>query len=193
MTANRIDQTPVRLSTNLSIDRQTAKRDFGDRVKVGIDQAAGAIANGAAVVGNFLPGGAIVSAAVSSVTQMTGHGTPGGGTASASYAAGAGVVNIGAGNGGTGINTTLGSGGSPGPTSLNVGSTTGGTPNYIPGGSADSSAAAFNSQLVTSQQDNAKMIQMQITMQRENQVFTTLSNVIKTRHDTVKNSISNVR
>jgi hypothetical protein len=192
MTANRIDQTPVRLSTNLSIDRQTAKRDFGDRVKVGIDQAAGAIANGAAVVGNFMPGGAIVSAAVSSVTQMTGHGTPGGGTASASYAAGAGVVNIGAGSGG-GINTTLGAGGSSGPSSLNVGSTTSGTPNYIPGGSADSSAAGFNSQLVTSQQDNAKMIQMQITMQHENQVFSTLSNVIKTRHDTVKNSISNVR
>lgn len=192
MTANRIDQTPVRLSTNLSIERQTAKRDFGDRVKVGIDQAAGAIANGAAVVGNFMPGGAIVSAAVSSVTQMTGHGTPGGGVSSASYAAGAGVVNIGAGSGG-GINTTVSSGSTPAASSLNVGSTSGGNLNYLPGGSPDSAVSGFNSELLNSQRENGKMIQMQISMQRENQVFTTLSNVIKTRHDTVKNSISNVR
>ena len=36
-------------------------------------------------------------------------------------------------------------------------------------------------------------LQVQIAMQRENQVFTSVSNVLKTRHDTVKNSISNIR
>ena len=30
-------------------------------------------------------------------------------------------------------------------------------------------------------------------MQRENQVFSTVSNVLKVRHDTVKNTIQNVR
>jgi hypothetical protein len=34
---------------------------------------------------------------------------------------------------------------------------------------------------------------LQEKMQRENQVFTSVSNILKTKHDTVKNSISNVR
>ena len=34
---------------------------------------------------------------------------------------------------------------------------------------------------------------VQSAMQRENAVFTSVSNVLKTRHDTAKNSISNVR
>ena len=36
-------------------------------------------------------------------------------------------------------------------------------------------------------------LSLQEMMQRENQVFTSVSNVLKTRHDTVKNSISNIR
>jgi hypothetical protein len=39
---------------------------------------------------------------------------------------------------------------------------------------------------------NTQMLQVQIAMQRENQMFTSVSNVLKTKHDTVKNSISNV-
>ena len=34
---------------------------------------------------------------------------------------------------------------------------------------------------------------LQAQMQRENLVFTSVSNVLKTRHDTAKNSINNVR
>jgi predicted ribosomally synthesized peptide with nif11-like leader len=37
------------------------------------------------------------------------------------------------------------------------------------------------------------LLQQQIVMQRENQVFSSISNVLKLRHDTAKNSISNVR
>jgi hypothetical protein len=40
---------------------------------------------------------------------------------------------------------------------------------------------------------NAQMMQVQIAMQRENQTFSTWSNVLKTKHDTVKNAISNIR
>ena len=43
------------------------------------------------------------------------------------------------------------------------------------------------------QQDNAQMMKVQMAMQRENMVFTSVSNVLKTRHDTAKNSIGNVR
>lgn len=44
----RIDSTPARISTNLTIERQTPKRDFGDRMKAGLDTAAGVLANGKA-------------------------------------------------------------------------------------------------------------------------------------------------
>ena len=44
---NRIDQTsstsPVRQSTNFSVERQTPKTEFGDRVKYGLESAAGAV------------------------------------------------------------------------------------------------------------------------------------------------------
>jgi hypothetical protein len=40
---------------------------------------------------------------------------------------------------------------------------------------------------------NMQYLQLQEAMQNENRQFTTISNIMKTKHDTVKNSISNVR
>ena len=40
---------------------------------------------------------------------------------------------------------------------------------------------------------NLQYLQLQNTMQNENRQFTMVSNVMKTKHDTVKNSISNIR
>ena len=193
MSVNRIDQTPLRLSNNVTIARQTPKMDFGDRMKAGLDTAAGVVANGAAVVGGIIPGGAIVSAAVSSVGAMTNNVTPGGhggGAVAAQYGA-AGVVQLGGGAGG--VNTTAGGGGSPASFGgVNVGSTVGGSPNYVPGGGG-SAVGDMNQSLIQSQSENAQMMKLQMSMQRENLVFTSVSNVLKTRHDTAKNSISNVR
>ncbi len=42
----RIDNTPARLSTNMTIGRQTHKRDFGDRMKAGLETAGGMLAQG---------------------------------------------------------------------------------------------------------------------------------------------------
>jgi hypothetical protein len=39
---------------------------------------------------------------------------------------------------------------------------------------------------------NLQYLQLQNTMQNENRQFTMISNIMKTRHDTVRNSISNV-
>lgn len=185
----RLDPTPARISTNLSIERQTPKRDFGDRVKVGLDQVGGAISNGAAVVAGALPGGAIVSAAVSSVTHLSNQPGVGSGAVSASYAMN-GVTTVG---GGTGINTTVGAGGGIGSVGApNLGSTVG-SPSALGTTNTGNTLGQMNSDLVQAQSDNAKLMQVQIAMQRENQVFTSVSNVLKTRHDTVKNSISNIR
>ena len=192
MGPNRIDQTPLRLSNNVTIQRQTPKMDFGDRMKAGLDTAVGVVANGAAVVGGIIPGGAIVSAAVSSVGAMTNNVTPttsGGGAVAAQYGAGAGVVPL----GGGGLNTTTGPGGGGSVLGgVNIGSTVGGAPNYVPGGT-NSTVGDMNQQLIVSQSENAQMMKLQMAMQRENLVFTSVSNVLKTRHDTAKNSISNVR
>ncbi len=182
---NRIQQaTPVRISTNLSVERQTAKTDFGDRMQAGLQQAAGVVANGAAIAAPFLPGGAIVSAAVSSVATM-GQQLSAGSTA---YAA-TGVTSL----GGGAINTTVGSGGNL-VTGGGVGGTVG---NSLPGWGGANTTGGMTGSMNVGLQDSAgelgKMLQVQMQMQKENQVFTTVSNVLKTRHDTVKNTISNVR
>jgi hypothetical protein len=39
----------------------------------------------------------------------------------------------------------------------------------------------------------AEMLKIQIAMQRENALFTSISNIVKARHDTAKNSIGNLR
>lgn len=57
-------------------------------------------------------------------------------------------------------------------------------------GSGGSSAGQMN-EVVAS--DNTAQLQVQMQMQHENQVFSSVSNVLKTRHDTAKNSIGNIR
>lgn len=39
----------------------------------------------------------------------------------------------------------------------------------------------------------SELLKVQMSMQRENQIFTSISNVLKTRHDTAKNAIGNIR
>lgn len=56
-----------------------------------------------------------------------------------------------------------------------------------------SAAAAMPAAIRRIQLLEQKYLQLQMAMQRENLVFTSVSNVLKTRHDTAKNSISNVR
>lgn len=192
MAVNRIDPTPVRISTNLSINRQTPKSDFGDRVKAGLDTGASAVANGAAIAAPFVPGGAIVSAAVSSVSQLSNAQSSGqGGAVSGQYAM-SGVIPVGGNTAGAGgINTTVGGtgGGTVTPT---TGGSTGGNVNYAPG-TGGGSVAQMQSDLIQAQAENGRLMQVQMQMQRENQVFSTVSNVLKVRHDTVKNTIQNVR
>ena len=40
---------------------------------------------------------------------------------------------------------------------------------------------------------NLQYLQLQNSMQNENRQFTMVSNIMKTKHDTVKNSISNIK
>src|SRR4051794_2942313 len=149
---NRIDPTgsPVRMSTNMSVDRQTPKTDFGDRVKAGLDTAAGAVATGAAVAAPLVPGGAILSAAVSSVTTMSNMGGGSGGAVASQYSAYSSVPAP-VGNAGGGINTTLpGTGSGGGSVPVVGGGTSGGAVaggGSLTSGVSGSTTAGFNSDL----------------------------------------------
>jgi hypothetical protein len=192
---NRIDQTPVRMSMNLDVARQTPKTDFGDRLKAGLDTTAGVVANGAAVVAPFVPGGAIVSAAVSSVgtvsnSHSSGQSSTAGQAVTGQYAA-TGVVNLGGAGGG--IATTVGGGGGA------VGVGTVGNPGTVAGtgvsqlqtGGSDQ-MGSFNQQLLDAQTQQSQLIQLQIQMNNESQTFSTISNVLKVRNDSAKNAIQNI-
>ncbi|MES2240138.1 MAG: hypothetical protein V4497_07745 [Bacteroidota bacterium] len=63
---------------------QNEIRTFGEKVNQGLHAAGGALSQGASLLGGALPGGSVISAAVSSVGNLAGG--AGGGAAAASYA-----------------------------------------------------------------------------------------------------------
>lgn len=61
------------------------------------------------------------------------------------------------------------------------------------GGSQSALLAATKQMQETQMSFNLQYLQLQSQMQNENRSYTAVSNIMKTKHDTVKNSISNVR
>ena len=59
--------------------------------------------------------------------------------------------------------------------------------------SQDRLLAATKQMQETQMSFNLQYLQLQSQMQRENRSYTSVSNVMKTKHDTVKNSIGNIR
>jgi len=170
------------MSTNMSVARQTPNNDFGQKVKSGLDNTANALGTGLSTIAPNLPGGAILSAAVSSMGNVTGGGVAGQ-SVSSQYSTGAmGVTTVGGGS--SPINTTVGGTGG-------VMGGTGGTTSDLPISQAGVSTSA-DSALVDMQAQQGHLLAVQISMQNESQVFSTVSNVLKMRYDTVKNTIQNV-
>jgi hypothetical protein len=60
-------------------------------------------------------------------------------------------------------------------------------------GGGGGAAAGVEAALASSQDMNLYFIELQERLAAENRAFTTYSNVLKARHDTVKNAISNIR
>ncbi|MEZ4271861.1 MAG: hypothetical protein R3C68_10670 [Myxococcota bacterium] len=183
----------IRVSLDASRERQTPKTDFGHVMKTGLVRGTDAVLNAGRLAAPFVPGGAIVAATITSVGGLK--------ASAAGYSSGAGGSNA------TGLTMTSGS--VVGTSGYNTGiSSLGGT---TPGGSGSSSAfnavnasaAGGNSQaqlLVATREMqelnmsfNMQYLMMQQKMQSENRQFTLLSNIMKTKHDTAKNAISNVR
>ncbi len=172
----------IQLNTGNTSVRTAPRNDFGTHMRTGIAVGAGAAGQTIGVAAPFVPGAAVVSAAVSGAGQamtggqgggnymnagMGGSGQMGGSTSFA----GVGDIPTGA----PGLNTPIG-GGAP-----QQGSSQQELLNQTKG--MQEMMASFNLQY----------LQLQEKMQSENRSFTSISNVMKTKHDTAKASINNVR
>jgi hypothetical protein len=165
-----------RIGSTLTQPAAAPKTDFSARVGSAVNTASNVVAGGLSVASNMVPGGSVLSTAVSSLSAFNGASGSGAapyyGAASAG-AASAGVVNVG--------------GGLPGGSPVsNNGSVS------LPGGGGVS-GGEFNGDMQNMFVEQKKLLGVQMAMQRENQVFSTISNVLKTRHDTSKNAIGNIR
>jgi hypothetical protein len=127
------------------------------------------ILKGAEAVATVLPGGPLVTAAIKGSTAMSGPG----------FAPGSGAVKP----GGVTITPRLPAGSAaPAP---------GGAVDPVTGGSGEQ--APIEGMLAESQAFNLYYLQLQEQISAENRQYSTLSNVLKARHDTVKNAIGNIR
>ncbi|MBL8916498.1 MAG: hypothetical protein JNM17_37710 [Archangium sp.] len=172
------NQMPNRISMNVTTPKQTQGATFGEKVAGGLQAAGSVVSQGAQLVGGALPGGQVLSAAVSSVSALAGGGS---GAAAASYAA-TGVVGFSGGAGGASV----------GGTQVTVGAGQSGGPNLL-AGAGTNGIGQYNGDIASMSAQNTQMLQVQMAMQRENTMFSSISNVLKTKHDTAKNAIGNIR
>lgn len=158
--SNHINQ----VSVTPTVARQTPKNEFGEVLKNTLSQGAQVVSG--ALMG-VLGGSPIVSAAVSSVSQLAN--SPGRATGGTAAMAASGAVNT-TGTGG-GINSVAQQG--IGPDQANLGS--------------------MNDMMRGMRAEADHSIAMQMQMQQESRDYNTISNVLKTRHDSAKAAINNIR
>jgi hypothetical protein len=187
MSDNRIgtgqtnDQSGLRVKIDQSRSRQTANTSFGHVMSEGMTRSADAVLQAGQLAAPFIPGGAVLSAAITGVGTLksTASGNTVGGTA-----IGGNSTTL----GGTG--TAVAAGGSAYATGA------GGT-------RLDALASTGNPSAVLMQESqkmqemnmsfNMQYLMLQQKMQDESRRFTLLSNIMKTKHDTAKNSVGNIR
>jgi len=174
---NRINTgSNVPLSTNFSVGRQSPDLSFGKRVQAGLSATASVVGSGVGIVGSSFTGGpAIVSAAVSSARTLGGQQSSG--AFNTTYAGHAGLPMASAAP--ASFNSTVNKGAPSSGSSVS---------NSMKEGGAEASV-----DLDASHQRNMELLGIQSALQQENLMFSSLSNTLKTRHDTAKNSIANLR
>lgn len=194
----------IRLSTVATSTRQTPKTDFGTVMRDGLLKAGDVAMQGLQVAAPFIPGSAIVSAAVAGANIASTVGGGGGGAAGNGFASGShGLVTGGAGPGATSGNAGIGNAGVNGvltiPGSASVlGGTGGATNNQLGTGAAQGDA--FNQMMASTKSMaefqasfNLQYLQLQEKLQQDTRQFNLVSNIMKTKHDAAKNALNNVR
>lgn len=134
----------------------TERTTFGEKVNQGLQAAGSSLSQGASLLGGALPGGAIISAAVSSVGNLSGAG---GGAAAASYAKSSMKV-------------------------FKIQDEDSDTVMELPDGEFELSFVI--TQKATSGLKDTLKTQVRIG-------FTVENGILKTKHDTAKNSVGNIR
>jgi hypothetical protein len=173
----------VQLNSSSTTPRTSARTDFGTQVRNGVAAGGGVAGAAIGVAAPFVPGAAVVSAAVSGAAGNVSGGGGGFGGAGGGGAGIAGSTNVGADGipvGGSFLGAQQGAGGQ----AAGGGST---------GNSGMDMLNATKNMQEMAQSFNLQYLQLQEKMQSENRSFSTVSNVMKTKHDTAKSSISNVR
>lgn len=216
--AQQVDNTKlqgpsIRLSTVATSTRQTPKTDFGTVMKDGLVRAGNVAVEGLRVAAPFVPGSAIVSAAVAGANLASTVGPYGGGSAAVGTSAaglsagGAGPALGGTSTGNYGADGALSlPGRRPGldtplnqPASNFSGSYGGSTAAGASSGASGSSDAFANMMNATRQMAefqasfNLQYLQLQEKIQQDTRQFNLVSNIMKTKHDAAKNALNNVR
>jgi hypothetical protein len=167
-----------------SVQRQTPQTDFASMVKKGATIALDTTLGAVNVAAPFIPGGTAVSAAVTGMRNVASGLTTANG---ATTAQGANAGSLGGGTvvgSGSGVGGNVGSGGGAFD-AVNA---------QAAGGDKQAQMFVATKELQEMNQSfNMQYLQLQEDMQNENRKFTMLSNVMKTKHDTAKNAINNVR
>ena len=143
---------------------------------------------GASIAAPFVPGGAVVTAAVSGIQQM--RGAAGSALGSSGGALGAGGIGSPVAGGAVTGGAASAGGSTPvvgGPNTLAQGAASGGS------SSTDNLMAATRQMQEMNQSFNLQYLNLQQNMQQENRQFTMMSNIMKTKHDTAKSAINNIR
>lgn len=159
-----MDGNKMNVSLTPTLARQTPRTEFGEVMKNTLENATKAVGTVSGALMGSLPGGGIISAAVSSVTGLANSGP----TASAGMAA-SGITNV-------------PSAGYPGGV---------GVTQQVSTGSGMPSNVSDMVQQMRAEADRSMMMQMK--MQAESREYNAVSNVLKVRHDSAKSAINNIR
>lgn len=181
-------QLGIQVRLDQARQRETQKTDIGTKFRLGVATTTSTVGNALSIIS---PTGASVLFAAAA--QVNGNGAGGG------VVGGSGNVTttdaLGMGTGGA----LLGSAGSGTVTAgLTGGTATGGYMGAVAGraaaGDASSQMMMATQQMQEMNQNfNLMYLNLQQKMQNENRSYTALSNVIKTKHDTAKNALSNLK
>ncbi len=167
--------TGLRVQIDSSRTRQAPKTDFGSMVGTGLSRTATAVMDAGQLAAPFIPGGAVLSAAITGVGSLK--------ASAAGQTAGSAT-----GSNATGLMGTTGMTANINSAAAGGGSNVAG----VPGAGGDMMGQMRQMQELN-MSFNMQYLGLQQKMQADNRQFTTLSNIMKTKHDTAKNAINNVR
>ncbi|MFO0723597.1 MAG: hypothetical protein U1E65_07445 [Myxococcota bacterium] len=206
--ASKVRGPSIRLSTVATSTRQTPKTDFGTVMRDGLIKAGDVAMDGLKVAAPFIPGSAIVSAAVAgaNIAGTVGNASYGGGGGRG--VASAGLTAVGGGPGSLGGAASAGNYGATGALAIpgkapGLGTNIGTGSNFSGSTTGNPSAGgsdSFNQMMGATQamaefqaSFNLQYLQLQEKIQQDTRQFNLVSNIMKTKHDAAKNALNNVR